>query len=139
MLGVTRTSELTPDRLEDERWRFAQSRGECPGVSCTLFRAFGVLITFGLPEGGRAREPFKVGGPRFGAGPRLGTGPRGGPRGGMRPAAGAPRPCDTDAVGRGRRLEAETRGGGAMREGETKGFDGGAMLPFVAGGAMRLG
>jgi hypothetical protein len=42
-------------------------------------------------------------------------------------------------VGRGRRLEAETRGGGAMREGDAEGLDGGAILPFIAGGAMRLG
>jgi hypothetical protein len=31
-----------------------------------------------------------------------------------------------------------TRAGGAIREGDEAGFDGGAM-PFVAGGAMRLG
>jgi hypothetical protein len=42
-------------------------------------------------------------------------------------------------VGKGRRLEADTRGGGAMSEGEDAGFDGGAMLPFDAGGAMTVG
>jgi hypothetical protein len=140
MEGVTRTSELTPDRLELLRCRFAQSRGEWPGVSWTLLRAFGVLITLGLPEGGRARDPFEVGGPLFGAGPRLGTGPRtglrpgaAGPRGGMRPVAVALRPWAADAVGNGRKLDTETLGGGAMSDGEEESLDGGAMLPFAAG------
>ena len=83
----------------------------------------------GLPEGGRAKDPFEVGGPLFGMGPRFGTGPRGG----MRPAAGPRRPRDcVDCVGRGRRFEAATCGGGAISEGE--GLDGGAM-PFTVGGA----
>lgn len=43
------------------------------------------------------------------------------------------------AVGKGRRLEAATRGGGAMREGDEEGFDGGAITPFIVGGAMGGG
>lgn len=38
-------------------------------------------------------------------------------------------------MGRGRRLDGETRGGGAMNECDVEGFAGGAMLPFVVGGA----
>lgn len=113
-------------------------------MSCTLLRVLGVLIRLGLPEGGRAREPFEVGGPLFGTGPRFGAGPRGGtrpgaagPRKGAGPVAGALR-RDVGAVGKGRRLEAETRGG-AISEGEEEGSDGGGMLPFNVGGAMAVG
>lgn len=55
-----------------ERARVAQSRGEWPGVSWTLFRELGVSIREGARElrDGAAEE---VGGPRFGSGPVEGT------------------------------------------------------------------
>lgn len=109
-------SESTPERFLLERWRLAQSSGECPGFKSTFPRAFGVLGVGAV--GGRPKLPFEEGGPRFGSGPRFGI-----------------RPFAEDEMGRDRRFEGATRGGG-MRE-DVVGIAGGAMRFGLVGGGME--
>lgn len=72
MDGVTRWREETPERFELDLTRAAQSRGECPGVSCTFCRGLGVFIgaVAGIP---REFELGATGLPRLGTGPDEGT------------------------------------------------------------------
>jgi hypothetical protein len=62
---VTRTRRSTPERLECDFCRVAQSKGEWPGLSTTFCLGFGVLT---WDDCGTPRPPT-VGGPRFGRGP----------------------------------------------------------------------